>query len=101
MDFAFYFLHIIPYITQTLQRKHLFEYQNTLTTMVDAIDITPNDTIPTLPLIPGVAPLEDAPCTGDGQNWLLTSTGIAIVEAATPQSQQCWTRMSPLNRRGK
>jgi hypothetical protein len=63
--------------------------------------IAPNDTVPTLPPLSGVAPLDHAPCTGDGQNWLLASAGIAVVEAATPKPQQRWMRMSPLNRRGK
>ncbi len=38
-----------------------------LTTMADTMEIAPNDTIPVLPPLPGVAPLVHAPRAGDGQ----------------------------------
>ena len=37
--------------------------------MADAMEIIPNDVIPTLPPLPDVAPLVHMPGAGDGQNW--------------------------------
>jgi hypothetical protein len=62
-------------LTHTLQRKHLFEYQNTFTTMADATKIAENGTIPALSPLHGVAPATRAV---DSQKWLLGSTGIAV-----------------------
>jgi hypothetical protein len=56
--------------------------------MADTTEIAPNDTIPALPPLPGVAPLVHAPCAGDGQIWPLTSAGIAVAQALTPQPPQ-------------
>ncbi len=58
----------------------------TLKNMVGAMEIVPNYITPTLSPLSGIAPLVHAPCVGNGKNWLLTSTGIAIAAAATPQS---------------
>ncbi len=49
--------------------------------MVDMMEIAPNNTIPAISPLPGVAPLEHAPHIGDGQNWLLASVGIAVMVA--------------------
>jgi len=48
-------------------------------------EITPNDTIPALPPLTGVAPLVHASRAGDGQIWPLVSAGIAVAVAATLQ----------------
>jgi len=53
--------------------------------MADTTEIDPNDTIPAPPPLPDVAPLVHAPRTGDGQIWPLTSAGIAVAVATTPQ----------------
>ncbi len=69
--------------------------------MANAMEIASNEGIPALPPLLRIAPVIHAPGEGDGQNWLLASAGIAIAVVATLQPQQCWTRMSLLNRRGK
>ena len=56
-----------------------------LTTMADTMEIAPNDTIPALPPLPGVASLLHAPHVGDGQIWPLGSAGTAVAQALTPQ----------------
>ena len=56
--------------------------------MADTTEIAPNDTIPALPPLPGVAPLVHAPRAGDGQIWPLASAGIAVAQALTPQPPQ-------------
>ena len=58
--------------------------------MADPEEIAPNDTIPALPPLPGVAPLVHAPRTGDGQIWPLASAGIAVAVAATPQPRDAF-----------
>ncbi len=55
--------------------------------MADTTKIAPNDTIPALPALPGVAPL--APRVGDGQIWLRGSAGSAVAQALTLQPPQC------------
>jgi hypothetical protein len=65
------------------------------------MEITPNDTIPRLPPLPGAAPLVHILGAGDGKNWPLASAGIAVAVVATLQPRRWWTRMSLLNRRGK
>jgi hypothetical protein len=73
---------------QTLRRlysRFVFTLSQQLTTMADTTEIAPNDTIPALPPLPGVAPLLHAPHAGDGQIWPLASAGIAVAVAATPQ----------------
>ena len=50
--------------------------------MADTTEIAPNDTIPALPPLPGVAPLVHAPRAGDGQIWPLGSAGTAVVQVA-------------------
>jgi hypothetical protein len=69
--------------------------------MADAMKISPNNTIPTLPPLPGAAPLVHSPRAGHGQIWPLTNAGKAATAATTPQPQQHQTRTSPLNRRGE
>jgi hypothetical protein len=76
--------------------------------MAEAMEIAPNDTIPTLPLLPGASPLVHIPCAGDGQTWPLASAGIAVAVAATPHPRllifRATTRgswASPLKRRGR
>ncbi len=54
--------------------------------MADTTEITPNDTIPALPPLPGVAPLVHAPRSGDGQIWPLGSAGTAVAQAAGADS---------------
>jgi len=56
--------------------------------MADTMKIAPNDTIPALPPLRGVAPLVHAPRVGDGQTWLLGSAGTAVAQALTPQPPQ-------------
>ncbi len=56
-----------------------------LTTMADTAEIAPNNTIPALLPLPGVAPLVHAPRTGDDQIWPLGSAGTAVAQALTPQ----------------
>ena len=56
--------------------------------MADAMEITPNYTIPALPPLPGVAPLVHAPRAGDGQFWPLGITGTAVAVATAPQPPQ-------------
>jgi hypothetical protein len=56
--------------------------------MVEMEEIATNDIIPSLPPLPGVAPLVHAPHAGDGQIWLLGSTGTAVAHALTPQPPQ-------------
>ncbi len=51
--------------------------------MANTTEIAPNDTIPALLPLPGVAPLVHAPRAGDGQIWPLMSSGIAVAVAAT------------------
>ncbi len=53
--------------------------------MVDATKNAPNDTIPALPPLHGVAPLEHASCVVDSQNWPLVSAGVAVAVTTTPQ----------------
>ena len=53
--------------------------------MADTTEIAPNDTIPALSPLPGVAPLVHAPHVGDGQNWPIGSAGTAVAQALTPQ----------------
>jgi hypothetical protein len=55
--------------------------------MADTTEIAPNDTIPALPPLPDVNPLEHAPRAGDGQIWPLASAGIAVAVATTPQTR--------------
>ncbi len=56
--------------------------------MADTTEIAPNDTIPALPPLPGVAPLVHAPRAGDGQIWPLGSAGTAVGQALTLQPSQ-------------
>ena len=49
--------------------------------MDDAMEIVPNEGIPALPPLPGVAPLVHVPGAGDGQNWPSATEGL--VDAAT------------------
>ena len=56
--------------------------------MAEPEEITPNNTIPALPPLPGIAPLVHAPLADDGQIWPLGSTGTAVQQAMTPQHSQ-------------
>ena len=58
--------------------------------MADTTEIAPNDTIPALSPLPGVAPLVHAPHAGDGRIWPLASAGIAVAVAATPQPRDAF-----------
>ena len=53
--------------------------------MADTTEIAPNDTIPVLPPLPGVASFVHALDAGDGQIWPLGSAGTAVAQALTPQ----------------
>jgi hypothetical protein len=76
--------------------------QTTLKIMADMVEIFPKVIIPTLPPLPGIAPLEHAPRMGDGPNsWPLACVGIVVTAEAAQQPRQLWMRTSPLNSRGK
>ena len=54
--------------------------------MADTTEIAPNDTIPVLPPLPGVASFVHALDAGDGQIWPLGSAGTAVAQAAGADS---------------
>jgi hypothetical protein len=54
--------------------------------MADDMEIGPNNTIPTLPPLPGAAPLMHIPGKGEGHHWPLASTGTAVAAITTPQA---------------
>jgi hypothetical protein len=56
--------------------------------MADVMEIDPNNIIPPLPPLPGAAPLMHIPGVGDGENWPLASTGMAVAAVATLQPWQ-------------
>jgi hypothetical protein len=56
--------------------------------MAEPEEIATNNTIPSLPPLPGVAPLVHALRVGDGQIWPLGSTGTAVAGATTLQPPQ-------------
>ena len=55
--------------------------------MADAMEIVPNEGIPALPSLPGIAPLVHMPGAGDGQNWPSATEGSADA-ATTPTPPQ-------------
>ena len=56
--------------------------------MADATDNANNYLIPALPPFLSVAPLVNDPVAGDGQVWLLVSTGTAAAQTLTPSPPQ-------------
>ena len=113
LSFVIRFLILIP--TPSYHTLHRFSAllcidstnptQNHSETMADAMEIKG---MPALPPIQCVVPVVHASGKGDGQNWPLVSTGMAVAAAATLQPRQrifrvtmrgSWT--SPLNRRGR
>ena len=53
--------------------------------MAEIKEIIANNTIPSIPPLPCVAPLVHAPRASDGQIWPLGSAGTAVAQALTPQ----------------
>ena len=53
--------------------------------MAEVKEIATNNTIPSIPPLPGVAPLVHAPRASNGQIWPLGSAGTAVAQALTPQ----------------
>jgi hypothetical protein len=54
--------------------------------MADNTEIGPNNNIPTLPPLPGTAPLVHIPGNGDGKNWPLARAGTVVAADTTPQA---------------
>jgi hypothetical protein len=101
MDFEFYFLHNCTRLYVDSTGKPPIILTTTLKTMVNAMEIAPNNIILALPPLPNVASHEHAPHVGDGQNLPLASAGIAVAVAPTLQPQQHLKRSKPLIWRGK
>jgi hypothetical protein len=77
--------HTLCRIMNSLRRDFHKPEQKHSKTMTDAMEIAPNEGMPALPPLPCVTPVVHAPGEGVGQNWPLTSAGIAVTVAATPQ----------------
>jgi hypothetical protein len=69
--------------------------------MADVMEIASNKGIPDLPPLLHMTLVVHVPGKGDGPIWPSVSAGIAVAAVITLQPRQHWTRMSPLNSRGK